>query len=72
LQAKWPDLQAAYDLRRLKGDIFDASGAYWHVEATPAQLLLTDSHVAAAKLIAIGGNARQLTKDGLMKVLNNG
>lgn len=70
LKQSWPQLQAAYSLRRLKGDVIDNDGVYWHIEATPAQLLVTDSSADQSKLVAIGGKARELTQAKLLKELS--
>lgn len=62
LEQAWHRLTKTYSLRRMKGDIADRTGNYWHIEATPAQFRAAQSGVAnQTQLVCIGGSARELT-----------
>jgi len=63
LRADWDTLRDTYGLRRLKGDVDDAGGRRWHIEATPAQCRIEPSNSSNTALVFIGANAREITRD---------
>ncbi len=71
LQKVWPTLREQFGLRRMKGDIADAQGVHWHVEATPAQCRVEPGSAEALQLVCIGERAREITKDSLIQGLNH-
>lgn len=71
LQEAWPTLRDQFGLRRMKGDIVDANGERWHVEATPAQCRAEPGAAEALQLVCIGERAREITKDVLLQELSH-
>lgn len=70
LKAAWPRLAHEFGLHRLKGDIVDEAGAAWHVQATPAQIRVTNGDPQATpQLVCIGQRARDITPDTLQELL---
>lgn len=61
LQGMWPVLCERFGLRRMKGDIVDAEGACWHVEATPAQCRVEPGSAATPQLVCIGERAHEVS-----------
>jgi G3E family GTPase len=70
LQAAWNKLQQQYGLKRLKGAFTDATGAYWHVEATQSQFKAhPQKNTALLRLVFIGSDARSITQQVLKEIL---
>ena len=66
LEKIWPELFAAYDLRRMKGCFINDNGARQHVEATEQQIQLTSARSEeAAKIVFIGERADEITREAL-------
>lgn len=67
IQQSWTQLVESFGLRRMKGDITDENGSWWHVEATPAQCRITSTSVRKTQqLVCIGEAAATLTTDAFM------
>jgi len=58
----WKVLSDKYDLTRMKGDFSDPSGVSWHVEATPAQCLVSKGNATSLQLVLIGKRAHEITR----------
>lgn len=71
LKTAWSRLVESFGLRRLKGDVRDSTGGLWHVQATPAQLRVTQGDERQSQLVFIGGRAHELTTDRLREVLGH-
>jgi hypothetical protein len=66
LEKIWPELFAAYGLRRMKGCFINNNGARQHVEATEQQIQLTNARPEeAAKIVFIGERADEITREAL-------
>ena len=66
LKKIWPELFAAYGLRRLKGCFISDNGARQHVEATEQQIQITHAKPEeAAKIVLIGERADEITREVL-------
>jgi hypothetical protein len=66
LEKIWPELFAAYGLRRMKGCFINDNGARQHVEATEQQIQLTNARPEeAAKIVFIGERADEITREAL-------
>ena len=66
LEKIWPELFAAYGLRRTKGCFINDNGARQHVEATEQQIQLTNAKPEeAAKIVFIGERADEITREAL-------
>ena len=66
LEKIWPELFAAYGLRRMKGCFINDNGARQHVEATEQQIQLTNvKPEEAAKIVLIGERADEITRETL-------
>ena len=66
LEKIWPELFAAYGLRRMKGCFISDSGVRQHVEATEQQIQLTNAKPEeAAKIVFIGERADEITREVL-------
>ena len=66
LEKIWPELFAAYGLRRMKGCFISDNGARQHVEATEQQIQLTNARSEeAAKIVFIGERADEITREAL-------
>ena len=62
----WPELFAAYGLRRLKGCFVNDRGERRHIEATQYQIEIRHAHSdEAAKIVLIGERADEITRDVL-------
>ena len=70
LENMWPELFAAYGLRRMKGCFISDNGARRHVEATEQQIQITNARSEeAAKIVFIGERADEITRDILQMQL---
>ncbi len=70
LEKIWPELFAAYGLRRMKGCFINDNGACQHVEATEQQIQLTNARPEeAAKIVFIGERADEITREALVAQL---
>ena len=66
LEKIWPELFAAYKLRRMKGCFINDNGARQHVEATEQQIQLTNARPEeASKIVFIGERADEITREAL-------
>ena len=66
LEKIWPELFAAYKLRRMKGCFINDNGARPHVEATEQQIQITHAKPEeAAKIVLIGERADEITREAL-------
>ena len=66
LENMWPELFAAYGLRRMKGCFISDNGARRHVEATEQQIQITNAKPEeAAKIVLIGERADEITREAL-------
>ena len=66
LEKIWPELFAAYGLRRMKGCFINNNGARQHVEATEQQIQITHAGPEeAAKIVFIGERADEITREAL-------
>ena len=66
LEKIWPELFAAYGLRRMKGCFINDNGARQHMEATEQQIQLTNARPEeAAKIVFIGERADEITREVL-------
>lgn len=73
IQQNWTQLAENFGLRRMKGDIADEDGSWWHVEATPAQCRITAADARSAQqLVCIGEAATTLTTDTFMAEVARG
>ena len=60
----WPELFAAYGLRRLKGCFVNDRGERRHIEATQHQIEIRHAHSdEAVKIVLIGERADEITRD---------
>lgn len=63
-QMLWPELAAAYGLRRLKGVFIDHDSNRRHIEATPTQCSLSSASTnEPLKIVLIGERAEEVTQD---------
>ena len=66
LEKIWPELFAAYGLRRTKGCFINDNGARQHVEATEQQIQIAHARPEeAAKIVFIGERADEITREAL-------
>lgn len=66
LEKIWPELFAAYGLRRMKGCFINDNGARQHVEATENQIQITNADTEeVAKIVLIGERADEITREVL-------
>ena len=66
LEKIWPELFAAYGLRRLKGCFINDGGTRQHVEATEQQIQITHAKPEeAVKIVLIGERADEITREAL-------
>ena len=66
LEKIWPELFAAYGLRRMKGCFINDNGVRQHVEATEQQIQITHAGPEeAAKIVFIGERADEITREAL-------
>ena len=66
LEKIWPELFAAYGLRRMKGCFINDNGVRQHVEATEQQIQITHAKSEeAAKIVLIGERADEITREAL-------
>ena len=66
LENMWPELFAAYGLRRMKGCFISDNGVRRHVEATEQQIQITNAKPEeAAKIVLIGERADEITREAL-------
>lgn len=73
IQQNWAQLAENFGLRRMKGDIADEDGRWWHVEATPAQCRITAADARSTQqLVCIGEAATTLTADAFMTEVTRG
>lgn len=73
IQQNWTQLAENFGLRRMKGDIADEDGSWWHVEATPAQCRITAADARGTQqLVCIGEAATTLTTDVFMEEVARG
>ena len=70
LEKMWPELFAAYDLRRMKGCFIDDNGSRQHLEATENQIQITNTDTEeVAKIVLIGEQADKITREALLAQL---
>ena len=70
LEKIWPELFAAYGLRRMKGCFINDNGARQHVEATEQQIQIAHAGPEeVAKIVLIGERANEVTRDILQMQL---
>jgi hypothetical protein len=70
LEKIWPELFAAYGLRRMKGCFINDSGVRQHVEATEQQIQITNAKPEeAAKIVFIGERADEIMRESLVAQL---
>ena len=73
IEQSWPMLSAEFGLRRMKGDIADGDGDWWHIEATPAQCRVHPADTAKnSQLVCIGEAATTLTAEAFMAEVTRG
>ena len=66
LEKIWPELFAAYGLRRMKGCFIDDNGSCQHLEATENQIQITNAGTEeVAKIVLIGERADEITREVL-------
>jgi len=66
LEKIWPELFAAYKLRRMKGCFINDNGVRQHVEATEQQIQITNAGTEeVAKIVLIGERADEITREAL-------
>lgn len=67
----WENLRDDYQLRRMKGDVADAAGKKWHIEATPAQCRVIEGQENKPQLVLIGQKAREITQQTMKEYVKD-